>query len=148
MPRKKTDADLLDSAESIEDFILLLASGISPNCQLKDGTSLTESYYGSLTRAKHNISSYNIMLEKLKILLSAGADVTTIFQTTYRNFHFQTDFTQTLDILENQLILLELLFESEQARQWLANEPFYHKSLERIKGRMARVASKLQTIYI
>lgn len=148
MPRRKSDFALLDSAETIEDFILLLASGMSADCK-DGGDTLVKRYYNSLNLNSSTVPFAqnewcHLKLKKLKTLLAYGADVSLIFQS----FTYDTDFSEMLTLLENQLTLVEVFMENEQAKQWMTNEPSYHESLKRIREQMERTSEKLRKIQI
>lgn len=151
MPRKKSDANLMASVDKIEDFVLLLASGASPDCEIK-GEPLVKHYYDKLERVILGqpipySEKYKPVLDKLKALISFGANVDSIFEMPIFTGNAPL-FAMTVVTLENKFILVETILASEKAKQLIAQDQFYSESLSRIREQMERVTEELKKINI
>lgn len=139
----------LGSVESIEDFILAIASGADVNGTWKGGP-LVEHYFTEAMR--HSVvyptgdpkSRPDENMQKLQALICAGADVSPLFRSPYEYY----EYGNLVRLIGRRVELLEIVLSSEQAQSLVAANDGYRKDLAELYGRMQKITGLIEKMGI
>ena len=139
----------LGSVESIEDFILAIASGADVNGTWKGGP-LVEHYF---TEAMcHSVvyptgdpkSRPDVNMQKLQAIICAGADVSPLFRSPYEYY----EYGNLVRLIGRRLELLEIVLSNEQAQNLITADGGYRKDLAELYGCMQKIAGVIEKMGI
>ncbi len=139
----------LGSVESIEDFILAIASGADVNGTWKGGP-LVEHYFTEAMR--HSVvypagdpkGRPDGNMQKLQALICAGADVSPLFRSPYEYY----EYGNLVRLIGRRMELLEIVLSSEQAPGLISADSGYRKDLAELYGRMQKIAGVIEKMGI
>ena len=132
----------LGSIERTEDFILAVAGGADINGTWK-GSPLVEHFF---TESMRHIVVYPVGhpkehpdrdMEKLNVLIQAGADVSSLFSSSY-------EYGNLVRLIIRRMKLLNVVLGSKQARAMAAQSPEYRNDLLNLRNVIAELAGKLE----
>lgn len=127
----------LGSIENIEDFILAIAGGADVNGTWK-GSPLVEHYFTESMRhivvypTEHPKSKADINMLKLQAIINADADVSPLFRSPYEYY----EYGNLVRLIGRRLELLEIILNSEQARELIESDRIYRKDLSELYNRL------------
>ena len=134
----------LGSIERTEDFILAVAGGADINGTWK-GSPLVEHFF---TESMRHIVVYPVghpkehpdtNMEKLNVLIQAGADVSSLFSSSYEYY----EYGNLVRLIIRRIKLLNVVLGSKQARAMALQNPVYRNDLLNLRNVMAELAGKL-----
>ena len=139
----------LGSVESIEDFILAIASGADVNGTWKGGP-LVEHYFTEAMR--HSVvypagdpkGRPDGNMQKLQALICAGADVSPLFRSPYEYY----EYGNLVRLIGRRMELLEIVLSSEQAQSLIAANDGYRKDLAELYSRMQIITGMIEKMGI
>lgn len=115
----------LGGVEKFEDFILAIASGADVNGTWR-GSPLVEYYFVEAMRAiTLKPTSDDINMKKLKTILTAGADIEPLFQSSYETY----EYGNLVRTLSKKLELLEIVLSNGQAKEIILHDESHQKDL-------------------
>ena len=135
----------LGSIESTEDFILAVAGGADINGTWK-GSPLVEHFF---TESMRHIVVYPVGhpkehpdrdMEKLNVLIQAGADVSPLFSSSYEYY----EYGNLVRLIIRRMKLLNVVLGSKQARAMAVQNPVYRNDLLNLRNVIAELAVKLE----
>jgi len=128
----------LGGIENIEDFILAIANGADVNGTYK-GRFLVENYFvESMRRFQIKLNSKDKNLEKLKALVAAKADLSTLFYTTYPDESESFKCPNLMRLITHHLEMLEIILGSGQAREIIYADTVYWKDIKDLQALMRK----------
>ena len=135
----------LGSIEKTEDFILAVAGGADINGTWR-GSPLVEHYFTESMRhivvypAGHPNEHPDTDMEKLHVLIQAGADVSPLFSSANEYY----EYGNLIRLIVRRMKLLNVVLGSKQARAMAVQNPVYRNDLLNLRNVMAELAVKLE----
>ncbi len=130
----------LGSIEPLDDFILALAGGANVNGTWR-GSPLVEFYFTESMRhfvifpTEQPKSDKDNNILKLHAIISAGADVSPLFHSSYNYY----EFGNLLRLLCRQLDLLKVVIESKQAQTYISEDAQQKNQLIELHNRLKSI---------
>ena len=135
----------LGSIERTEDFILAVAGGADINGTWK-GSPLVEYFFTESMRhivvypGGHPKEHPDTNMEKLNVLIQAGADVSSLFSSSYEYY----EYGNLVRLIIRRMKLLNVVLGSKQAQAMAAQSPEYRNDLLNLRNVIAELAGKLE----
>lgn len=136
----------LGSVEKIEDFILAIAGGADVNGTWKGEPLIEHLFIESMRHTViyptgHPRRQPDVNLQKIQALISAGADVESLFYTAPGQEYYE--FGNLMRFITRRLELFEIVWGSEQARKIISSQPIYRQDLKELHTTMQRIEHTL-----
>ena len=139
----------LGSVEALDDFILAIAAGADVNGTWR-GSPLVEYFFTESMRhivvypKEHPKSRRDVNMQKLAVLIEAGADVSPLFQSAYEYY----EYGNLVRLISRRLDLLTIVLKSPQAQGFIKESAVYTSDLCALSARLQQIAEIIKDMHL